>query len=97
MLSELMLRGATINSKATSTRGKGCHDVMVVRKKIRVEVQAHRRKKTGKNDAFGSTRITVVACPSAEFRSMALMNIPSLTIKKRFQVQRWSLELKTSR
>jgi hypothetical protein len=31
---ELMLRGTTINSKATSTRGKGCHDVMVVRKKF---------------------------------------------------------------
>jgi hypothetical protein len=27
VFSELMLRGATINSKATSTEGKGCHDV----------------------------------------------------------------------
>ncbi len=29
--------------------------------------------------------------------SMALTNIPSLTVKARFQAQRWSLELKTSR
>jgi hypothetical protein len=32
VFSELMLRGTTINSKATSTRGKRCHDVMVVQK-----------------------------------------------------------------
>ncbi len=94
VFSELMLRGATINSKAASTRGKGCHDVMVGEK--------NKFKRTGaknarKNGASGSAIITVAACPAAEFRSMALRNIPSLTGKTRFQAQRWSLELKPSR
>jgi hypothetical protein len=44
VFSELMLRGATINSKATSTRGKGCHDVMVPRKKFHRTLERTRAK-----------------------------------------------------
>jgi hypothetical protein len=34
VFSELMLRGATINSKATSTGGKGCHNVILGEKNM---------------------------------------------------------------
>jgi hypothetical protein len=44
VFSELMLRGTTINSKATSTRRKRCHDVMVPRKKIQRTLERTRAK-----------------------------------------------------
>jgi hypothetical protein len=94
VFSELMLRGVTINSKATLTGGKGCHDFMGGEKILLTSAPSRNMRKNG---ASGNMRTTAVACPATEYRFMVLINIPSLTSQSRFQSQRWSLELKSSR
>jgi hypothetical protein len=45
MFSELMLGGATINSKAASAGRKGCHSVIIWEEKILQVAPAQKRKK----------------------------------------------------
>jgi hypothetical protein len=76
MFSELMLGGATINSKAASAGRKGCHGVIIWEEKILQVAPAQKRKKNG---APCNAWTAALACLAAVFWFMALKNIPSLT------------------